>query len=204
MTRRSAPRAGGSETAEPLLIHCPAPMLNRARLLLAPAVLAVVLFAASCGNNSPSASSQADSLIAQGLQAESTGHLQQALHNFRAAAAKDPSNAVPYYRLGAVYQQGLHDPAQAVAAYKKALSIRPKYRQALFNLAIVDTPREPKSAINIYNELLLQNPKDAEAGFNLGLLLISQSQPVPGHALLKRAITLDPSLAKRLPAGITP
>ena len=74
----------------------------------------------------------------------------------------------------------------------------------MFNLAIVDTPSQPQSAENLYNELILQNPKDANATFNLGLLLIAQNQRVPGHAALKRAIALDPALANRVPAGITP
>ncbi len=82
--------------------------------------------------------------------------------------------------------------------------MKPKYRSAMFNLAIVDTPNQPQSALNLYNELLLQNPKDANASFNLGLLLIAQNQPVPGHAALKRAISLDSALAARVPAGITP
>jgi superkiller protein 3 len=98
----------------------------------------------------------------------------------------------------------VHDPTKAAAAYKRALSLRPKYRSAMFNLAIVDTAAEPQAAMNLYNELTLQNPKDATAYFNLGLLLIAQNQPVPGHAALKKAIALDPALAKRVPAGITP
>ena len=93
---------------------------------------------------------------------------------------------------------------KAAQAYKKALTMKPKYRSAMFNLAIVDTPNQPQSALNLYNELLLQNPKDANVSFNLGLLLIAQNQPVPGHAALKRAISLDSALAARVPAGITP
>jgi hypothetical protein len=34
--------------------------------------------------------------------------------------------------------------------------------------------------------------------------LIAQNQQVPGHADLKRAIQLNPALASRVPAGITP
>jgi Tfp pilus assembly protein PilF len=74
----------------------------------------------------------------------------------------------------------------------------------MFNLAVVDTKSQPQAAMNLYNELLLQNPKDARVDFNLGLLLIAQSQPTPGHELLKHAVALDPALAKQLPAGVTP
>ena len=101
--------------------------VTRARLFsLAPVVLASGLFAAGCGS-SPSPSSVADSLVSQGLQAESTGQFQLAAADFRSAAAKDHSDAVPYYELGALYERS-HDTAKAVAAYKQALSIDPKYR----------------------------------------------------------------------------
>jgi Flp pilus assembly protein TadD len=143
-------------------------------------------------------------LISQGIHAESAGLSQQALRDFRAAAAADRTDAVPYYELGVLYQERLNEPTQAATAYKKALSLQPKYRAAMFNLAIVDTPGEPQSAINLYNELRLQNPRDANVAFNLGLLLIAQNQPVPGHQLLRNAISLDPALARKVPAGITP
>jgi Tfp pilus assembly protein PilF len=103
-----------------------------------------------------------------------------------------------------LYQRSLHDSARAATAYKRALSLDPTYRSAMFDLAIVDTPTAPQDALNLYNELLLRNPNDADVNFNLGLLLIVLKQPVPGHAALKRAVTLNPALARRLPAGITP
>jgi tetratricopeptide (TPR) repeat protein len=177
--------------------------IYRGRLLLTVSVLASAVVIAGCGN-SPSALSAANALIAQGLRAESSGKVQQAAADFRAAAAKDPKDAVPYYDLGVLYQQVAHDPTQAAMDYKKALSIDHTFRQSMFNLAIVDTPTQPQAAMNLYNELLVQNPRDANAYFNLGLLLIAQGQAVPGHATLKKAIVLNPALAKKVPAGITP
>lgn len=177
---------------------------NRVRLwLLAPTVLASALFAASCGSNPPSPTAAADTLIAKGLRAEAAGQFKLAASDFHLAAAEDRSYAVPDYQLGALYQR-LGFSGQAAAAYKRALSINPKYRQATFNLAVVDTKSQPQAAMNLYNELLLRNPKDAQVDFNLGLLLISQLQPTPGHSLLKHAIKLDPALAKKLPTGVTP
>jgi len=165
--------------------------------------LAVGLLAAGC-SSTPSASSAANSLISQGLYAESAGKTHQAVDDFRSAAAQDPKDAVPYYELGMLDQQVLHNSAQAATAYKRALSLEPRYRAAMLNLANIDTPNNPQAALNLYNELILQNPKDASANFSLGLLLIAQNQPVPGHVALKKAIALDPALARRVPAGITP
>jgi Flp pilus assembly protein TadD len=160
------------------------------------------LFTASCGG-SPSRSSEADSLVSKGLQAEAAERFQLAANDFRSAASKDHSDAIPYFELGVLYQR-IHDSTKAATAYKQALSLEPKYKKAMFNLAVVDTPTQPQAAMNLYNELRLQNPKDAQVDFNLGLLLIAQSQPTPGHQLLKQAVSLDPMLAKRLPAGMTP
>jgi Flp pilus assembly protein TadD len=168
-----------------------------------PAVLALGLVASSCGS-SPTPSSEASALVSQGLSAESAGKTEQAKADFLAAAAKDRSDAVPYYELGALYQRVLHDSEQAQAAYKQALMLKPNYRSALFNLAVVDTPSTPQAAENLYNEIILHHPKDARALFNLGVLLIQQNQPVPGHQALKKALSLDPSLSKQVPAGITP
>ncbi len=103
-----------------------------------------------------------------------------------------------------LYQRDLHDPVQAAVEYKRALSIQHTDRNAMFNLAVVDTSNQPQAAENLYNELRLLYPKDAQAYFNLGVLLIQQNQPTPGHVLLKKAISLDPALAKQVPAGITP
>lgn len=176
---------------------------NRTRvLLLVPTVVMGALIAANCGSGA-NPSSAADTLVSQGLRAESAQHFQLAASDFRSAATKDRSDAVPYYELGVLYER-LQDSTQAVTAYKEALSIEPKYKQAMFNLAIVDTPTQPQAAMNLYNELHLWNPKDAQVDLNLGLLLIAQLQPTPGHQFLKQAVALDPALAKQLPPGITP
>jgi Tfp pilus assembly protein PilF len=172
------------------------------RVLLVVGVMTVALVAAGCGSG-PSSPSAGDSLVAKGLQAESDGQYQQAQRDFRSAATQEKS-AIPYYDLGVLYQRDLHDPVQAAAAYKRALSIQHTDRNAMFNLAVVDTPSQPQAAENLYNQLRLLYPKDAQAYFNLGVLLIQQNQPTPGHILLKKAISLDPALAKQLPAGITP
>jgi tetratricopeptide (TPR) repeat protein len=186
LVRRSATRLSG---------------LSR-QVLLIVGIMAVALFAASCGS-SPSSPPATDSLISNGLQAEADGQYQQAQRDFLSAAAKERS-AVPYYDLGVLYQGALHDPVQAAIEYKRALKIQPTDKTAMFNLAVVDAPSQPQAAENLYNELRLLYPKDALAYFNLGVLLIQQNQPVPGHILLKKAISLDPGLAKQVPAGITP
>lgn len=168
-------------------------------------MLAIAFSAAACSKSGPSSpASSANALIAQGLNAESIGQTQQAVRDFQAAAAKDPTNHIAYYDLGVIYQQNLNEPSLAAAEYNKALLADPSYKPAMFNLAIVDTQSDPQGAISLYNKLLALNPNDANVNFNLGLLLIAQNQSTQGHTDLKKAILIDPSLAKRVPAGITP
>lgn len=155
-------------------------------------------------NSSDSPTSSANALISEGLAAESHGQTQEAIKDFNAAVAKNPASAIGYYDLGVVYQQQVNDPTSATSAYNKALLANPNYKPALFNLAILQTQSDPAGAVSTYNQLLKLNPSDSNVLFNLGLLLIAQNQPVQGHADLQKAISINPTLAKRVPAGITP
>lgn len=177
--------------------------LVRAVVLSASSVIA--LSTAACASGSPAISpqKQADELINAGLKAQSSGQINQALQDYKAALAKNPANQYADYDLGVIYQQR-NDAADASNYYSKALLIDPTYTPALFNLAIVETPSDPAMAISLYDKILKIKPNDADTLFNLGLLLISQNQAASGHADLTRAIAINPSLASRVPAGITP
>jgi Tfp pilus assembly protein PilF len=177
--------------------------LRSYRTFLALAFLALAIFAVGCGSSSPNPSSSADSLVARGLTAESTGHPQQAIKDFIAATVTDHKDASAYYQLGVIYQR-LQKMTQAADAYKKALKIEPRHKAAMFHLAVLDTLSYPQAAQNLYVELLQLSPNDAHVHFNLGLLLIAEHQPAPGQAELKKAVSIDPALAKQLPSGITP
>jgi Flp pilus assembly protein TadD len=176
---------------------------RRSGVLLVPAILAVAVLAGAC-NSSPSATSSSDSSLTAGLKAQNAGQAQQALKDFNEAAAKNPTSAVPYYDLGVVYQEQLKNPTQAAVEYNKALLADPNYKSAMFNLATIETTTSPLDAITLYQKLLKLNPNDANTLFNLGLLLYSNGQMAQGQADLTKAISLDPGLKSRLPAGVTP
>jgi tetratricopeptide (TPR) repeat protein len=175
-------------------------------LLFVPAILTLGLIAAACGNSgdsSPTAS--ANALVSQGLTAETSGQIQQALQDFNAAVAKNPVSPVAYFDLGTIYQEHLSNSTQAATEYNKALLADPNYAPAMYNLATLEASSDPQGAISLYNQLLKLNPKQPSVLFNLGLLMIQQNdQVLQGHAYLKQAIALQPSLASRVPAGITP
>lgn len=174
-------------------------------------VLATGLAACTGGTSGSSASGpvsatavkDANALVESGLRAQNAGQLTQALRDYEQATAKDPRIAVAYYDIGVIHQQQ-HGVAAAEQAYERALAVDPKYKPALFNLAILLTPTDPVRAESIYRQLLTLNSEDADVNFNLGLLLIDEGKSTEGHEDLRKAIALDPSLAQRVPAGITP
>jgi Tfp pilus assembly protein PilF len=169
-------------------------------------VLLVVGLAASACSSTPSSSpaKTADNLVTQGLGAESKGESQTAVNDFTAAIAANPTDTYAYYDLGVMYQSQLNNPTQAATEYNKAMLANPSYKPAIFNLAILETPTDPAGAIALYNKILALDPNDADTNFNQGLLLIAQNQSTQGHADLEKAIMLEPSLASRVPKGITP
>lgn len=148
-----------------------------------------------------SSTSQGEKLVEDGLKAESQGQVHKAISDFEAAIAAAPNNQYAYYDLGVIYQQQLNNPAQAASWYEKALVADPKYRPALFNLAILNTVSNPKEAISLYDRILRINPNDADTNFNLGILLVSEHKTAQGQADIDKAIAADPSLASRLPKG---
>ena len=165
------------------------------------AIAAVAVFLVTRSSTSPAAS--ASQLVEQGLKAQTAGNTAQAVDDFQQAIVKDPTNKFAYYDLGVMYQR-LSQPIVAAGWYRKAILADPAYKPALFNLAIIETRTQPSGAIDLYSQLLRMNPNDANVNFNLGLLLIAQNQPQPGHADLEKAIQINPALASRVPAGITP
>ncbi len=179
--------------------------LTAVRLL--PVLLVVALAGAACSKAATPSSSPAktaDNLVTKGLGAESKGESQTAVNDFTAAIAANPADTYAYYDLGVMYQSQLNNPTQAAAEYNKAILANPAYKPAIFNLAILETPNDPAGAIAEYQKILALDSNDADTNFNLGLLLIAQNQSTQGHADLAKAIMLEPSLASRVPKGITP
>lgn len=211
MIPRSTQRADRNEnTLEPNSAgEPPPPARRRGAFVLGPALGALACVVAACTSGGGSSStnttaSPANALIVQGLSAQQHGQTKQAVQDFTAALAKDPNNVTAHYDLGVIYQQYQNNARQAAAEYNKAISVSSNYKPALYNLALLETKSDPHGAVTLYNKLLVLNPKDPNVLFNLGLLLISLNDPVEGHADLKQAIALNPSLAGRVPAGVTP
>ena len=196
-----------SKPADNLRPHARTPASRFGRtMLLAGGFISVALIAAACSSGGTSKLFGKLPDIAQGLSAQSAGHTQQAIDDFNAAAKASPTNPIPYYDLGVIYQQYLKDPANAAAEYNKAILANSGYKAAIYNLAILDTPANPQAAISLYQELVKLNPNDSNVLFNLGLLLHANGQATEGQTDISKAVLINPALSKRIPAnsGITP
>jgi tetratricopeptide (TPR) repeat protein len=162
--------------------------------------------AAACQSTTPSTPNAA-TLFRRGFAAQSAGNLATARADYNKALVEDPTNRhkddkYDYFNLG-VMDQSAGNTADAATEYRKALLVDPDYTSALYNLAIVDTPTSPQSAILLYQQILAITPKDPNTLYNLGLLLYTTGQVADGRQLLTEAIGLAPSLRAKLPSTVT-
>jgi tetratricopeptide (TPR) repeat protein len=141
--------------------------------------------------------------FAQAASAEKAGKLNDARLAYLEVLKLDPLNVFAYYDLGDLYQTAGQS-NDAAAAYEKALLIKPNYTPALFNLAVLETPTAPPSAIALYKRIEAIEPKYAAAYFNLGLLELQINMTADGTAQLTKAVQLDPSLYARIPPSVLP
>ena len=159
----------------------------------------VALLAAACGGSTSSTPSASDQLNA-GLRAQAAGDLTTAAADYRAVIALDPKNKYAYYDLGDVLQIQ-NQLAAAEQNYRACLQIDPNFVPALYNLAILRTTPSPTEAEELYRHVISLQPNDAAAHLNLGFLLRSEGKTAEGDAELRTAVSLDSSLASRIPPG---
>jgi Tfp pilus assembly protein PilF len=143
----------------------------------------------------------ANTRLQQGIAALTKGETDQAKADFESVLAVDPADTDAIFDIG-VIDARRGDAAAAAEAYTRALFLDPRFTPALFNLAVLETKTSPGVSIDLYRRILKIKPGDTNSEFNLGLLLYESGQTSAGEQLLHRAISADPGLAARLPAGI--
>jgi hypothetical protein len=157
-------------------------------------------FVYSHSDRAPSAAAQI--LIRRGSVAFSKGRSMDAIRTFQAAFALDPADTDAVFDIGVV-EQRLGRSSAATKSYQRALFLDPQFTSALYNLAVMEAPTEPAKAVDLYRRILRIKPGDANSEFNLGLLLVHSGQNTQGEQFLHAAVIADPSLAARVPPGIT-
>jgi tetratricopeptide (TPR) repeat protein len=147
---------------------------------------------------------RAAAFFSQALSHQKAGQLAAAEKGFLQTVKIDPLNYVAYYDLGVIYQNSnrMND---AILAYEKTLIINSKFQPALFNLAILESTTAPAVAVSLYKRLQqLGAQSPAAVSFNLGLVYRQLGKVAEGNAQLRYAISLDSSLASKVPAQYQP
>lgn len=172
------------------------------RYAIAAALVATLATLAACG---ASTSTQSSAQIAvndvnAGLSEQAAGHLTNAATDYKNAISQDAHNKFAYYDLGLV-EQLMGQAAASEGNYRAAIQIDPNYTPALYNLAILRTVPSPAEAEELYRHVISVQPKDAAAHLNLGFLLRSEKRIAEGNTELNTTVSLDPSIASRIPPG---
>jgi len=89
------------------------------------------------------------------------------------------------------------DPATAIAAYRRALRLRPDCSETLINLGrLYAETGEPEQAADCFREALDLDPSDATAVYNLGVVAQDEGQDDDAVDLYLRALALNPALSE--------
>lgn len=164
---------------------------------------ALLLTAAGC-KHIPTEKEQQEAQIHYdlGVQAQNAGDVQGAYKEFERAIQLDPNFPEPYFASALLMHLSFKRPEEAVARYKRALTLRPDYSEAKVNLAAVylDEGRYDE-AISLYeevlNDLLYKTPYIAQN--SLGWALYKRGKPEDqGRAIemLKSAVTTNPKFCQ--------
>jgi len=125
-----------------------------------------------------------------------SNQIQQAL-NFIEALSKDyPDNSLLLNICGACYA-ALGQQDIAVQNYEKALSIKPDYAKAHYNLGIaLQELGKLHDSVKSYENSIALEPENAQAHNNLSILLRELDQLEKAEASCRKAIALDPDYAE--------
>ncbi len=168
------------------------------------AALGLVLSACGGGPSTqsaaPSTTTGIGSILTRAIHEMNSGNDAHAVTDFLAVVKADRKNYIAWYDLG-VLAQGTHQANVAANDYLSSLGDNPKYVPALYNLAILETAKQPKEAATLYQDAIAAEPNDADAHLNLGFVLETLGQQLAGEEQIALAVKLDPSLNSRVPTG---
>jgi Tfp pilus assembly protein PilF len=128
------------------------------------------------------------------------GNKALAVVDFLAVVRTDRSNYIAWYDLGVIATEN-GQATQAANDYLSSLSGNPKYVPALYNLAILETAKQPQTAAELYQKVINIQQNDADAHLNYGFLLEALGQRLAGQLQIAAAVQLDPSLNPRVPSS---
>ncbi len=173
------------------------------------AITATGLILSACGggttprSTSQSTTTNVGSTLTRAVDEMRSGNDARAVADFLAVVKADRKNYVAWYDLGVIAQ---HNGQATLAAndYLSSLSGNHNYVPALYNLAILETAKQPHAAATLYQDAITAEPNNANAHLNYGFVLETLGQQLAGEEQIAYAIKLDPSLNSRVPSGALP
>jgi Tfp pilus assembly protein PilF len=178
---------------------------RRITIALALAVLLAAFIVTRSTTTKPSAMPRAAVLVREAQNAYADGDYATARTRLTQAQRLDPRNPSAHFYLGLIMQIVDNNAAGAEAQYREAITEKPQFARALFNLGVLRAKAGATAeALDLYRRAVAADDRLAAAHFNLGLLLRA-GDPNSQEAVseLQRAVVLDPSLAKRIPDDTT-
>jgi tetratricopeptide (TPR) repeat protein len=156
----------------------------------------------AAGGSTTTTETPATQLFNSGLSAEQQARYQQGANDFEAVLQLQPRSYLAAYDLG-VADAALNRTSAAAAAYRRSLSVNPKFRSALYNLALLYSSGEPAKAVPLFAKLETIDPRDPNVEFNFGLVLEHVGRVKAGESQLTAALKAEPSLKHQIPKGTT-
>ncbi len=98
-----------------------------------------------------------------------------------------------WYNVG-VCQLNQAKKAEARRSFERAQVLRPGFRQAAVDLAVLSEPEDPRAAVAAYGQVLRRFPEDAVVRVRLAALYESSGQPDEAWRLAREALARDPKV----------
>lgn len=134
-------------------------------------------------------------LCRKGFNFSIAGENKKALEYYRAAARKEPGNAMAWYGLGYCYA-GLDRHDEAIDAYKQAIRNNPDDPNTHYNLAnYYSKVDRSQDAITAYKLAIEKGPEFGQAYFDLGLLYMRMGSFSLGKEAFEQLIRIEPENA---------
>jgi tetratricopeptide (TPR) repeat protein len=135
----------------------------------------------------------AERAFAQGVEAQKSHHLAEALQSYRLATQADPSYFEAHYNLALAATEAGNS-SQALAAYETGLAIRPESLDARYNFALVlKQAGYLQDAVNELERVLKSFPNETRAHLALGNIYAQQlRQPAQARQHYLKVVQADP------------
>lgn len=160
------------------------------------AVIASLLLVAGCKHMpSPREQERAEIHYNLGIQHQQSQDIQSAYKEFQTATQMDPYFPEPWNAKALLLHLSFKRPEEAVAAYKKALELRPNFSEAKVNLANVYLEQERyDEAIALYEQVLndISYFTPYIASGNLGWALYRKGEVEKGLGHIRAAVIQNP------------